>query len=243
MPPIGKVVVEVNPYAGRRHPGQSYKYAAGDGFRRYHLSREWCRTTTERYRMANFLAPVSILFDCDEFGEDPYNVILIIQIEARDRQTGRPAIFKQRTVHPHLADLSLYQLDDFVFDRVSEAILHEVMEAFHANGRRIFDPHVGEPGYVPEHAPPELPPWYRGHPDQFRELPPRASMTFGAYDHEAYNRDAERTRIEALYRADAVNTPTIGRRATLRQPSSRSTPAGPHAVKRFGPPTKFENKA
>ncbi len=133
-----------------------------------------CEILSKRYRMANFLAPVSIRFDSDP----GYVVAITVAVGARDRQTGRPLEFLTRDVYPGLEDLTLDEIDRLVFERVFEAIRHEVMEAFHADGRRIFDPHVGEPGYVPEHAPPEAPPRYRGAPGTFRPALDRGPIDF-----------------------------------------------------------------
>lgn len=137
----------------------------------------WCEMQSSRFAMMHFPIPVKFGFEPDPQMLGPRNSIthvrLRLTIRTMDRQNGAGGTLITMIVRPWPAPWTWQEdyLARMVFDSVREMMVHEVSEAFHVDGKRVFDPHVGEPGYVPEHAQPEPPPWYRGEPGGYREAP------------------------------------------------------------------------
>ncbi len=137
----------------------------------------WCREWERRIELRNFAIPTKIRLDYEAGMLNGIEGLdLVITIRVLDRQTGAPTTLTQREFmeRPWWWESSFFR--DRILHSIERLMLHEVREAFHVDGLRIHDPHKNEPGYVPEHAPPSPPPWYRGAPGDYREPPRRPSM-------------------------------------------------------------------
>jgi hypothetical protein len=140
---------------------------------------EWCRKQVTRFKMRNFTIPTEISIEPSSRYGLVYSVILRITIQILDRQTGQPGPLTQLEEIPAPWQLSPTMFVDIVYNAIERLMIHEAREAFHVDGERVFDPHVGERGYVHESAPPEPPRWATmtsDAPGSLRKAPDRPPL-------------------------------------------------------------------
>jgi hypothetical protein len=78
------------------------------------------------------------------------NQLLYIREHVLDRDTGEPTVLGAMPYPDPPPNADDDALIAWVFEQLARHVFHELAEAFHYNGVRIFDPHKGEVTECPE---------------------------------------------------------------------------------------------
>lgn len=101
-----------------------------------------------RIELRHFMIPMKLIVklrETDASGPFPgmFEWDLVLCANIRDRDTGKPIWLDfSATMTTEFVDEMSFPIERWIFDHVERFLRHELEEAFHVDGKRIYDPHV-----------------------------------------------------------------------------------------------------